>query len=62
MRATQVFVARLVTGLFQQAGIEAIICGPGEIGRAHRPDEFIETGELAACQRMIEALGARLVV
>ena len=23
---------------------------------------FIETGELAACQRMIEALGARLVV
>ena len=49
-------------GLFQQAGIEAIICGPGEIGRAHRPDEFIETGELAACQRMIEALGARLVV
>jgi acetylornithine deacetylase len=47
-------------GLFQQAGIEAIICGPGEIGRAHRPDEFIETGELAACQRMIEDLGARL--
>ncbi|NSY41217.1 acetylornithine deacetylase [Leisingera sp. ANG59] len=47
-------------GLFQQAGIEAIICGPGEIGRAHRPDEFIETAELAACQRMIEALGARL--
>lgn len=47
-------------GLFQQAGIEAIICGPGEIGRAHRPDEFIKTGELAACQRMIEALGARL--
>ncbi|MCB1355576.1 MAG: acetylornithine deacetylase [Maritimibacter sp.] len=47
-------------GLFQQAGIEAIICGPGEIGRAHRPDEFIETGELAACRRMIGALGARL--
>ena len=48
-------------GLFQQAGIEAIICGPGEIGRAHRPDEFIEAAELADCQRMIEALGARLV-
>ncbi len=48
-------------GLFQQAGIDAIICGPGEIGRAHRPDEFIETGELAACQRMIADLGARLV-
>ncbi len=47
-------------GLFQQAGVEAIICGPGEIGRAHRPDEFIEIGELVACRRMIEALGTRL--
>lgn len=45
-------------GLYQAAGIDAIICGPGDIGRAHRPDEFISTGELAACQRMIEALGA----
>jgi acetylornithine deacetylase len=47
-------------GLYQQAGIDAIICGPGNIGRAHRPDEYIEIGELAACQSMIEDLGARL--
>ena len=47
-------------GLYQQAGIDAIICGPGDIGRAHRPDEFIEIGELAACSKMIEDLGARL--
>jgi acetylornithine deacetylase len=47
-------------GLYQQAGINAIICGPGEIGRAHRPNEYIETGELAACRKMIEDLGARL--
>ncbi|MFN3401885.1 MAG: acetylornithine deacetylase, partial [Ferrovibrio sp.] len=47
-------------GLYQQAGIDAIICGPGDIGRAHRPDEYIETGELAACQLLIEQLGARL--
>ncbi|MEJ2002244.1 MAG: acetylornithine deacetylase [Maritimibacter sp.] len=47
-------------GLFQKAGINAIICGPGEIGRAHRPNEFIEMGELRDCQNMIEALGARL--
>ncbi|MDX8452269.1 acetylornithine deacetylase [Mesorhizobium sp. VK9D] len=46
-------------GLYQAAGIEAIICGPGDIGRAHKPDEYILTGELAACQRLIEALGAR---
>ncbi|MGX5801160.1 acetylornithine deacetylase [Bradyrhizobium sp. Arg314] len=46
-------------GLYQAAGIDAIICGPGDIGRAHKPDEYILTGELAACQRLIEALGAR---
>ncbi|MCF6101352.1 acetylornithine deacetylase [Mesorhizobium muleiense] len=47
-------------GLYQQAGIDAIICGPGEISRAHRPNEYIEIGELAACQSMIDDLGARL--
>ncbi|MBP2447723.1 acetylornithine deacetylase [Rhizobium leguminosarum] len=47
-------------GLYQQAGIDSIICGPGDIGRAHRPDEYIELGELAACQKMIEELGVHL--
>jgi acetylornithine deacetylase len=47
-------------GLYQQAGIDSIICGPGDIGRAHRADEYIEIDELAACQQMIEHLGARL--
>jgi acetylornithine deacetylase len=46
-------------GLYQAAGIDAIICGPGDIGRAHKPDEYILADELAACQRMIEVLGAR---
>ncbi len=47
-------------GLFQQAGIDAIICGPGDISRAHRPNEYIEINELHACQKMIENLAARL--
>ncbi len=47
-------------GLYQAAGIDAIICGPGDIARAHRPDEFILLDELMACQSMIEALGDRL--
>ena len=47
-------------GLYQAAGVPAIICGPGDIARAHRPDEHIETGELAACLRMIERLAMRL--
>ena len=28
-------------GQFQRAGFEAVICGPGSIGDAHKPDEFI---------------------
>ena len=47
-------------GLYQQAGIDAIICGPGDISRAHRPNEYVEVAELAACQKMIEDLGAHL--
>ncbi|MBX5086135.1 acetylornithine deacetylase [Rhizobium lentis] len=43
-------------GLFQRAGIDAIICGPGDIARAHKPDEFIIADELLACQAMVEAL------
>ncbi|MEZ2127867.1 MULTISPECIES: acetylornithine deacetylase [unclassified Sinorhizobium] len=46
-------------GLYQRAGLEAIICGPGDIGRAHKPDEFILMDELTACQALVEALGHR---
>ena len=38
-------------GLYQAAGIDAIICGPGDIGRAHKPDEFILTSELSPARR-----------
>lgn len=48
-------------GLFQQAGIDAIICGPGDISRAHRPNEYIEMAEMQACKQMIAKLAARLV-
>ncbi len=44
-------------GLYQRAGMDAIICGPGDIARAHKPDEFILASELTACQAMIEKLG-----
>jgi acetylornithine deacetylase len=47
-------------GLYQAAGMAAIVCGPGDIARAHRADEYIEIDELAACQRMIERLSERL--
>lgn len=46
-------------GLYQAAGIKSIICGPGDISRAHKPNEHILEDELFACQAMIEALSAR---
>ena len=45
-------------GLFQKAGVDAVICGPGDIVRAHKADEYILMSELEACQSMLEALAA----
>jgi acetylornithine deacetylase len=48
-------------GLFQQHGVSTVICGPGSIDQAHKPDEFIEATQLDACLAMIEALQQKLV-
>lgn len=48
-------------GLFQAAGIPGVICGPGEIDRAHKPEEYLTTGELEACCALIRRLGQRLL-
>lgn len=47
-------------GLFQVAGIASIICGPGDIARAHRPEEYLLEDELNAAAQMILALGRHL--
>jgi acetylornithine deacetylase len=46
-------------GLFQRAGIPAVICGPGSIEQAHKADEFIALSELAACETFLRRLIAR---
>lgn len=43
-------------GLYQAAGIDAIICGPGDIARAHKPDEYITRSELSDCTQLLERL------
>jgi len=43
-------------GLYQQAGIPAIVCGPGSINVAHKPDEFITRDELAEGQQFLDRL------
>lgn len=48
-------------GLFQQfLGIPAVVCGPGDIGQAHKPDEYIEAGQLEAGERYLDGLIERL--
>ncbi len=43
-------------GFYQDAGIATIVCGPGHIGQAHQPDEWIAESELAACDSFIRRL------
>lgn len=43
-------------GLYQQAGIPAIVCGPGSIDVAHKPNEYITRAELAAGQAFLDRL------
>lgn len=47
-------------GLFQRAGIPSVICGPGHIEQAHKPDEYIERAQLQACDAFMDRLSARL--
>jgi acetylornithine deacetylase len=47
-------------GLYARAGIPTVVCGPGDIGRAHKADEWIGTDELAAADRMMQRLVQQL--
>ncbi|MEB0012835.1 acetylornithine deacetylase [Glaciimonas sp. Gout2] len=37
-------------GLFQRAGIPTVVCGPGNIEQAHRPNEFVALEQVAQCE------------
>jgi acetylornithine deacetylase len=43
-------------GLFQEIGIPSIICGPGSIEQAHKPDEFIAVSEIDKCVKFMHRL------
>lgn len=46
-------------GLFQQAGIPAVVCGPGSIEQAHKPDEYVAVSELRKCEVFLRRLSER---
>ena len=46
-------------GHFQNYGIPAVICGPGSIEQAHRPDEFCALSDLEACEAFLRKVIAK---
>jgi acetylornithine deacetylase len=47
-------------GLYAEAGIATVVCGPGDIARAHKADEWIGLDELACADRMMQRLASQL--
>ncbi len=43
-------------GRFQAIGIPTVVCGPGSIKQAHRPDEFIAMAQLRKCEAFMAKL------
>lgn len=43
-------------GLFESASIPTIVCGPGNIEQAHRPDEFVTIAQLKKCKEFLRHL------
>ena len=49
-------------GLYGNAGIPTVVCGPGDIARAHKADEWIGLDELDRACAMMQRLADRLSV
>lgn len=42
-------------GVFAEIGVPTVVCGPGSMaGQGHKPDEYIEIAQLAACRSMLD--------
>jgi acetylornithine deacetylase len=45
---------------FEAYGVPSVVCGPGSIEQAHKADEYVTLDQLAACDRMLAGLIAKL--
>jgi len=45
-------------GIFKNAGIPTVVCGPGSINQAHQPDEYVSLEQLARCEAFMRGLAA----
>ncbi|CDZ77047.1 Acetylornithine deacetylase [Legionella massiliensis] len=49
-------------GQYQHSKIPTIICGPGSIEQAHRPNEFVSIDQLKQCEKIIGQLVHNFVI
>jgi acetylornithine deacetylase len=50
-------------GLFAEAlRVPVVVCGPGDIAVAHRPDEYVPLDQLLRCERFLDGLVERICV
>ena len=47
-------------GLIDGIDIPTVVCGPGSIEQAHKPDEYCAIDQIAQCEAFLERLRARL--
>ncbi|WP_207282114.1 acetylornithine deacetylase [Pseudomonas sp. FW300-N2F2] len=47
-------------GLFHQAGVPTVVCGPGSMDQGHKPDEYVSVEQMAACDRLMGRLASYL--
>ena len=47
-------------GLFQAAGVPTVVCGPGAIDQAHKPNEYVELDQIARCETFLRRLIERV--
>lgn len=47
-------------GLYHEAGIPAVICGPGNISQAHKANEYVALDQIARCETFLRRLTERL--
>jgi acetylornithine deacetylase len=45
-------------GLFKNAGIPTVVCGPGGITQAHQPDEYVSLEQLARAESFVRGLAS----
>ena len=43
-------------GMFQEAGVPSVICGPGSVDQAHQPNEYVEIAQIDACTEFIRQI------